>query len=185
MKRLYLIVLGVAAALLPAAALAHGGGLPRVTAQPVGDYLVYAWTSPENLTVNEQLHMTVGVTLAAADGNETPVTDATVEIVLQPPGAGSVVTLRAESGDTVGGVYYEADTALGLAGNWVATVQVTGAQGSGSVAFNFNVLDVAGPNWLVIGGAAAAASVGVGLLLWRLLRRQPGQETYEDARAAG
>lgn len=172
------------ALLLPGMASAHGGGVPYVTAAPVGDYRLYVWVNPENVTAGEAIHLTVGVTLAGSDGAETPVTDADVRITLRSDGNDSPITLSAQSGETVGQVYFEADATVPSAGEWIAAVAVSGPRDSGEVEFALNVSPAAGPNWLVLGGGLLLVGAGAGAFALRWLRRQPGQGHNEHARAA-
>lgn len=156
-------LLGVAA-LLPAPALAHGGGVPQVSKQQAGGYFLYVWTDPAAPRAGETLHVTVGVTLPGEGDAEIPVTDVAVRVLLEHGEAGAV-DVEAKPGAAAGGVFYEADAVMPQAGDWSVRVAVDGAQGAGSVAF---VLPVAGGallpwTWLVAAAvlllAAAAAFV--------------------------
>ena len=122
-------LLALLAAALPAPARAHGGGVPQVTAAPVGGYLLYVWTEPAAPRAGDTVHVTVAVTLPAQDGTETPVTDAAVQVQFTPDGDGAAIDLEAAPGAAAGGVYYEADTVLPQSGDWQVRVDVSGPEG--------------------------------------------------------
>jgi hypothetical protein len=144
------------------AALAHGGGTPRLTGAEAGPYRLYAWTTPEPLRAGE-IHVTVGVTHFDAQGVERPVTDAAVTVTfVSEQDTGAQVTLQPEIVPGTGGVYYEADTAAPLEGPYRVQVAAQGDAGSGAAEFGAVVLP-AGRNawgWVTPVGAAVALAVG-------------------------
>lgn len=149
--RAILLLVALLFSLLPVALQAHGGGAPRVSAEESGPYLLYVWTEPDPLQVG-QVHFTVGVTVRSANGSETPVTDADVSVTLRPQSApASAVELRAQPGAGGGAVYYEADTNIEQAGDWLVSVEVMGDQGSGDVEFAVTIAPAStGAQWVYL-----------------------------------
>jgi len=149
----------------PLPLLAHGGGVPQITRATAGSYLVYVWSNPESPRAGESLHVTVGVTMANADGSEVPITDAAVRIHARNS-SGSVLDFTAEPGAAAGGVYYEADLLLD-AGEWVLDVEILppvgGVQG-GTVSFPVQVQVAAGTRGWMVG--LGAVSLTAGLVLY-------------------
>jgi hypothetical protein len=166
MKRRVILFLVILAALLPGAAWAHGGGTPRVTAQPAGDYLLYVWTEPAAPRAGTPLHVTVSVTLPDGSGGETPITDANVTVIFQPGRAGEAVVVEAAPGSAADGGFYEADTTLPAGGTWTVDVQVAGPQGSGGANFPVEVVGArSGSAWL-LWAVLGLAVVAVAAVLW-------------------
>lgn len=160
LAHLLLLLLGLLAPGAPRAALAHGGGQPQLTREPVAGLLLYAWTSPAAPRAGEALHVTIGVTRAGENGSETPVTDAEVS-VLATRDDGSRVEARAEAGADAGGVYYEADIEL-PAGAWTLAVQVTPAGGeSGAASFALQVQPAQSTRWWLVSLGGVAILIGV------------------------
>ena len=151
------------------AALAHGGGTPRLTGAEAGPYRLYAWTTPEPLRAGE-IHVTVGVTQVDAQGIERAVTDAAVTVTfIAETGARAGVTLRPEIASGTGGVYYEADTAASLDGPYRVQVAAQGAAGHGGAEFSVVALPAGGNLW---GWALAAVTIlAAGSAAWFALRR--------------
>ncbi len=161
-----LIVIVFALALLPVAAQAHGGGVPRVTAADAGGYLVYVWSDPANPRANDTVHITVGVTLPGAGIDaETPVTDAAVTVLFMPPSGGAPLETTATPGASAGSLYYEADIVLPSSGDWLVRVRVRGAQGSGEVTFAQPVGEGAAAGYLYIVLGIVIVGLGIGLFL--------------------
>lgn len=160
--------------LLPVALSAHGGGAPQVSGQEAGPYLIYVWTEPDPLRVG-QVHFTVGVTTRSANGSETPVTDADVSVTLRSQSTpASAEKLRAQPGAGGGAVYYEADTNIEHAGDWLVSVEVAGDQGSGDVAFVVTIASAStGSQWvfLIAGLLLFVLIIAVFLLFGRTTAR--------------
>jgi hypothetical protein len=123
---------------------AHGGGTPRLTGEQAGPYRVYVWSEPEPLRQGET-HLTIAVTVPAKDAtassqDELVITDADVSVTYIPPGAaGERVFVQAEPQESLGIVYYEADTEIPSSGQWRVSIAVVGNEGSGEVMFEANV----------------------------------------------
>ena len=153
--------------------LAHGGGTPQLTNEPVGSYLLSAWTNP-NPAVVGVVHVTAAVAEASTGA---AVTDPVVHITAVPmsaagAGAGAPIAAEATHDDAEIPIFYEADMKVPTPGDWRFAFAVEGAQGAGSAAFTLSVRP-AGPNWLVLGlvGVGVVLVAGVG---WMLLRRGGG-----------
>lgn len=134
-----MILIWVLAALAPKFALAHGGGVPKLVAEPAGPYRIYAFVNPDPWHAGDTVHTSVAVVLPDANGQEgaeTPVSDAAVtlgfSITTRSTKTISVPAL-ARQGALAG--YYEADIVLPEAGEWQIVVSVNGAQGSGDARF--------------------------------------------------
>ena len=156
--------------------LAHGGGTPQLTNEPVGSYLLSAWTNP-----NPALVGVVHVTAALAEASSgAAVTDPVVHVSAVPvSGAGEPITAEATHDDAEIPIFYEADLQLPTPGDWRITFAVDGAAGAGTAAFTLPVRP-AGPNWLVIGlvGVGIALAAGLG---WMLLRGDAGRRSRPGA----
>ena len=72
---------------------AHGGGTPRLTAEPVGPYSLFAWTEPEPMRAGD-VHVTLAVTTPPPA--DAVVNNDVVNNLLEQPidGAEAVVTFR-------------------------------------------------------------------------------------------
>lgn len=169
----WLILLTLGGVLLPSAAQAHGGGVPQVTGAAAGGYRVYVWTEPAAPRAGDTMHVTVGVTLPAAGADapaETPVTDAAVTVRFAPADGGAPIVTSATPGVSAGSVYYEVDTPLPRGGNWQVTVDVSGAQGSGSAGFVLPLGEAKanGYGYMALG----VLIVGLGIVLFFLQNRR-------------
>lgn len=161
--------------------LAHGGGTPQLTSEPVGPYLLSAWTNPNPATVG-----VVHLTAALADASTgAAVADPMVQVSAVPSsGDGAAVAAEATHDGAEIPVFYEADLHLPSPGDWRLTVAVDGAQGEGTATFTLPVRP-AGPNRLLLGlaGVGVVVVAGVG---WMRLRRKDGQpERGPDASRTG
>ncbi len=136
----------------PSPAAAHGGGVPQLVRQPVGPYLLSAWTQPDPPRVGT-LHLTVALFVSTA-AQDVPVTDATVTARLQPPdGRPAVQVPLGEARPPLPG-YYEVDVPLEAAGRWAVQLQVRGPAGGGEAAFDLQVQPAQRIPPLVWGSAA-------------------------------
>lgn len=175
------LFLSLLAALSTLPLLAHGGGVPRLTAAPVGDYLVYAWVEPAEPRAGEPLHITVGVTLPQPDGSEIPVTDATVTVLLAPE-RGESLRLVTAPDPMAGGVYLETDGVPPSAGAWQVTVEVAGA---GEASFVMEVASAGGDRTEWLAGGALVALLTGSLAAWFARRKRAGQDANGYLGAAG
>jgi len=155
----------------PARGFAHGGGAPQLTDVPAGAYHLFAWTSPDPWQAGAAAHVTVAVTQVDATGQTTPVSTATVQLLLtaaaQPE---QTLRLVAAPNATAAG-FYEADGVLPVAGAWRVEVQVSGDAGQGASAFTLTATPGSAlPGWLWGGGVLGVVAL-VGILWMR--RRKP------------
>ena len=153
--------------------LAHGGGTPQLTNEPVGSYLLSAWTNPNPAVVGD-VHVTAAVAEASTGA---AVTDPVVHVTaVQVSGAGAPIAAEATHDDAEIPIFYEADLEVPTPGDWRFALAVEGAQGAGTAAFTLSVRP-AGPNWLVLGlvGVGVVLVAGVG---WMLLRRGGGDHRF-------
>lgn len=154
---------------LPATPLsAHGGGVPRLTDAVAGPYRIFAWTQPEPLRVGD-IHLSIAVVKGARSGEQSaagldePITDATVNITLQPVDQEAAsLQVPALLQQQLGSYYYEADATLPTAGDWRFTIEVSGTLGAGRVAFAGAVSPARQINWTLV---ITAGVLLVGLLV--------------------
>jgi hypothetical protein len=153
--------------------LAHGGGTARLVDEPVGPYRLYVWTRPEPIRVGTA-HFTVGVfRRPAGSGEDQPVLDADVSLVLLPKDNDDGWRGPASREESVNKLYYEADVTIPETGEWQATVTVSGPGGSGSAQFDF-VAQQAGMNWSLIGGAAVVV-IALGWWFFGMREKEEGK----------
>ena len=155
---------------------AHGGGTPRLTAEPVGPYSLFAWTEPEPMRAGD-VHVTLAVTTpppadAVVNNDvvnnllEQPIDGAEAVVTFRPADGGAPVQLAAQPG-TLNAFYLEADTRLPAAGRWTIEVAVSGPDGAGSASFDVDVLPARGINRsLIFGGLGLFLAVLVAIGLW-------------------
>lgn len=138
---------------------AHGGGVLRIAAAPLGPYQLSVWTAPEPPRVG-RVHVTVGLA-AATDG--APVTGETVRVTAYgPEGTAPVSSMATHEGALIP-VLYEADLFLPTPGAWRFEVDVVGV---GSAEFSLQVGEAA-PNWPLYGLIGVAVVVGGWVLMVR------------------
>ncbi|MDW8269093.1 MAG: hypothetical protein RMN24_08010 [Anaerolineae bacterium] len=149
---------------------AHGGGVIRIAAEPIGPYRLSAWTSPEPPRVG-RVHVTVGLADAVTGA---AVTNAAVRIVAHGPEGAPPLSVSATHEGALIPELYEADLMLPTPGEWRFTVVV---EGTGSADFNLLVREAA-PNWTWIGlGGLAIVVLGwMALTSGRRHRRSVGRK---------
>ena len=164
--------------------LAHGGGTPQLTNEPVGSYLLSTWTNP-NPAVVGVVHVTSALAEASTGAAVTdPVVRITATLVnAAGAGAGAPIVAEATHTNATIPIFYEADMEVPTPGDWRFALAVDGAQGAGTAAFTLSVRP-AGPNWLLLG------LVGVGVVLvaglgWMLLRGDAGHKRRPGASQSG
>lgn len=152
--------------------LAHGGGTPQLTNEPVGPYLLSTWTAPNPPVAGEQLHLTLS--LAGAESG-APVTGASVTVTAHQHDADeTTLTASATHEGALTPEFYEADLELPRAGDWQLEVSVDGVDGSGQASFTLTV-EADATNWLLIAviGLVSLVVLWIGYLLLRGRRRSP------------
>lgn len=143
-------------------ALAHGGGTPQLTNDPVGPYLLSAWSDPDPAVVG-----TLHLTLALADAESgAPVTGAEVTVTARQ--GETTLTAPASHEGALVPEFYEADFDLPSAGEWQVDIDIDGDAGSGQTGFSLAV-EAGTTDWLLIGLAGLGAIVAgwMGWLVWR------------------
>lgn len=161
--------------LAPGKALAHTEGKMQLAAVDAGSYKLTAWTSPDPVTEDDEIHVAVAVTSAE---DASPVLDADVEIRLRPQAGGPAIVVSAGTEDSENKFLYEAVTGVEQAGAYLVSISVTGSDGQqGDASFTLEVADASGLSILVI---VAAALVFVGALVVILMLRRGGATTVED-----
>ncbi len=161
MKRGLPILLLLLATLPAQAALAHGGGAPRLTNADAGPYWVSAWTQPDPLRVG-QAHVTVAVSEPNPSGGAReagpPVLGATVNVRFEPlDHAGETLNVAATHAGAVNKLFYETDLDLPHTGRWQVTVFVAGPAGAGSASFGAQVSPPSPFNWTRVAGLGLVA----------------------------
>jgi hypothetical protein len=157
-----LVILMPAAGPAARPAVAHGGGAPQLTNEPVGPYLLSLWSDPDPAVVGA-LHLTLAVADAASGA---PVTAAEVTVTARN-GATRLTAPASHEGALVP-EFYEVDFDLPAAGEWQFDINISGEAGSGQAGFALTAAAGA-TNWLLIAlvGLGGAAAGWVGWLLWR------------------
>jgi len=162
MRWVFVILVALLLAVSPVWA---NGGTIQVPEQPVGPYLVTVYTSPSPFRAGP-----VDISVVVFDQQRALVNDAQVTVTTEPLGhAGSGGSYPATHDQADIKSYYAAKFDLPASGQWRITVDVQGAQGSGTTTFDVDA------------GAAPLISVPflVALLLlvplgigWRLAQAQ-------------
>lgn len=148
---------------LARAARAHGGGAPRLVNEDIGPYWISVWTAPQPVREG-QLHITVAVAEpgeSAGGQAGAPVLGAAVDVTLTPR-AGGLADVRdqATNEQSANKLFYEADMIVPVAGDWQATVEVSGPEGSGQAQFDLTVEPAGSGNWMLFGGIGLLAVAG-------------------------
>jgi hypothetical protein len=151
---------------------AHGGGKQQLAGETVGPYRLYVWSSPDPWRVGEA-HTTVAVTRLLAGQEETPATGVEVYVTYARDGQSERVLAVEQMGAQAG--FYEADGPVTAAGEWQVTVEVSGPDGGGQVAFAETVLEANEFNWWLIGGGALVVLLALGYLGTRKTGVRPVQ----------
>jgi hypothetical protein len=173
---------------------AHGGGTPRLTAEPIGPYRLYAWSEPEPWRVG-QVHLSLAVTMPNPDTTsnqvEMPVTDVDITVTYtaiqdnQVDTAVEPIVVTAVRQEFLNDFYYEADPVLTREGEWQITVDVDGPEGSGSTQFTMQTFPERSLNWALIGGAGVLLVVILALIaIWSRSQQpaKPAQRPHRGVR---
>lgn len=143
---------------------AHGGGTLQISGEAAGPYLLTVWTSPDPARVGE-VHVTIGV---SNPNDRTPILDATIVVEVSPMNTyGKLIVSNATRKDSANKYLYEAHSSLQESGHYLVTVTSSGAQGSGTVQFELEVLPVSAINWVTM-WFVGLAMIGAWLLGSRL-----------------
>ncbi len=175
--------------------LAHGGGTPLLTNEPVGPYQLYVWSSPEPLRVGE-VHMTFALVLPP-DGNQPVdesalfndldqvVTQADIDVTFNTSslsgsgeGTGAIEPIKVKAlPSSINPLYYEIDTEIPVAGVWQISVDVAGDLGAGATSFQGQVEEALLLNWRVVLTVAAIL-----FILILIVRAYSGQSLGKTSR---
>lgn len=177
--RLAALIFASALALLlagPAPALAHGGGVLRITDQQAGPYRAFVWTNADPMRVG-----IVHVTVALMDpSNQRPVMDAEVQVRLEPvegDPAAQPVAAPATHRNALIRTYYEADLRVAYPGRWRTSVAFDKEGQRGEVAFDVQIVPGSGSSWLWLGTAAVITVAA----FWAM---RPAEDSKRAARRA-
>jgi len=77
----------------------------------------------------------------------------------------AAITVQAAPQELLGNLYYEADVALPAAGEWRVAIDVSGADGNGSVAFVTEALPARSFNMLLVLGGVGVAALALAALV--------------------
>ena len=117
---------------------AHGGGVARITNQPIGDYVVSVWLNPDQPRTGD-IHVTVGLAL-----NQEPVLNHDISVqLIDVAGNKPTRTAPALHENAVSRFLYEADIVVPSAGDYLVVVGVDGTDET--VSFE---MPVAAESWL-------------------------------------
>lgn len=163
MKRLLCLVLLLGLLIVPLrAALAHGGGVPRVVNQPIGPYVISVWSNPDPLAVG-----TAHISVALAQ-DSAPALDRHIWLVATPP-AGEPISVAVTHAAALSQLYYEADLTLEEVGRWRFEVSVDDIAQTAQFE-----ADVRGQSWLRSPWLPVAAVLVVGVA-WYFTRNRGGK----------
>lgn len=129
--------------------LAHGGSLPRVSDVEAGPYRLFIWAEPVPAVTGE-INFTVAVTEIPASENAQadPVLNADVQIALERvDGPARALSGTATHEEAINKLMYETYIDISRAGVWRTTVTVDSPAGTGTTAFEFDVLPGPGVDW--------------------------------------
>ncbi len=163
---------------------AHGGGDPRLQAEPVGPYRLFVWVQPSPPQAGEY-HVTVALTEALPDDptglNGPPVFDADIQVRLVHQESGQTLEAVATHEGADNPVFYEARIQVPRPGTWTIHIQVEGPMGTGEASYVEAFAPAPFPwrTW-ALGGGALLAVVG-GLGLWFRGRGGPARSARRSA----
>lgn len=166
-------------ALIPAVALAHGGGTPVLTRAETGPYWLYVFTEPASPRTGAEYHVTIAVTQPQNDGGEVAVENADIAVHFLSSDGKALQKLAEPS--TAGPGYYETDVVLPAAGVWQVQVDVNSALGNGSAHYQVEVAAASGMRWGWVLAGVGIVLVGAGLLAYAFTKRT----AKDDAPAQG
>lgn len=163
---------------------AHGGGDPRLQAEPVGPYRLFVWVQPSPPQVGEY-HVIVALTEALPDDptglNGPPVFDAAIQVRLVHQESGQTLEAAATHEGADNPVFYEARLQVSQPGTWAVHIQIAGPKGTGQARYTeaFAPAPSSWREWALGGGVLLAVVGGLGLWLRgrgsvRPLRRSAG-----------
>ncbi len=165
MKRMVIVIVLLSATFVPMARTdAHGLGNQQLEQVEAGPYLVSAWTDPKNVTVEDELHVTVSV----QDQEKDFILEADVQINAVLAADPTITeSERATHDNAAQKLFYEAPMRLNKTGQWHMTIVIESELGQGTASFDLAVVE-ASNNWTrwlwpAIGIAAVALVLAFGM----------------------
>jgi hypothetical protein len=136
MKYLTFFGLLFMALILPIAAIeAHGLGRQQLERAEVGPFLVTAWTDPDPVRADSELHVTIGI-----EYENGLLLDAQVTVsAIHNDDPDQRETARATHENAVNKLHYEAPLRLEKGGRWQVTIAIADDEGDGQVSFDLDV----------------------------------------------
>ncbi|MFN2189258.1 MAG: hypothetical protein ACK2T3_10865 [Candidatus Promineifilaceae bacterium] len=165
LRILYFALLIAAILLFVLPASSHTEGKMQLSAEPAGPYKMTVFTSPDPAVTGE-IHVAALIFFAE---DASPVLDADVTVTLsQTSGSSSPMTIPANLGDSENKLLFEAIAEIKEPGLYTVIIEVDHADtGHGEAAFQMEVVDEGGFNWLYLIPVVIAATL---VALW-LVRR--------------
>lgn len=142
---------------------AHGGGVARITNQPIGDYVISVWLNPDQPRVGD-IHVTVGLALDQEPVLNHPIQVQLIDVAGQKPSR----IAPALHANAVSRFLYEADIVVPSAGDYLVVVEVDGTDET--VSFE---MPVASESWLnspftmTVALATVVITLGYGIISGR------------------
>ncbi|MGB1251189.1 MAG: hypothetical protein ACPG8W_11280, partial [Candidatus Promineifilaceae bacterium] len=153
---LFLFLIILALALTPQLALAHGGGVPFISNEPLGEFVASVWLDPDPLAAG-QIHVTVGLAK-----EQSVVLNQVVQVQMRSQ-RGVVSEALATHEQATNRFFYEADFEFLEAGTYELKVSVEGQADQLSLAD----IVIQEPSWTRspwVGGVA----LGIVAAIWLL-----------------
>lgn len=117
---------------------AHGLGNQQLEQVEAGPYLVSAWTDPKEVTVDDELHVTVSV----QDREKDFVLEADVEVQATLESDAAVTKSQWATHDRAAQkLFYEAPLRLEPTGQWQITIIIDSDLGHGEASFDLEVAE--------------------------------------------
>ncbi len=165
MKRLGIMIAFLGATFVPIARTdAHGLGNQQLEQVEAGPYLVSAWTDPKNVTVEDELHVTISV----QDREKDFILEADVQVNAVLAIDETVTESQQATHDNAAQkLFYEAPMRLDKTGQWHLAIVIESELGQGEASFELEVVE-ASNNWTrwlwpVIGIAAVVIVLAFGM----------------------
>lgn len=162
-------------------ATGHNGGEPRLVDVEAGDFRLSMWTLPVPLETGEVNFIAFVAESSSGDDtfvrSNTPVLDATIELVVEPiSGGGEVLTITPDHDRATNKLFYESYFELLEPGEYTAILLVEKDGRTGEAGFSFEVAQGALEiNWFRYSGLALMA-VAIGWFVWQLRQERQLQE---------
>ncbi len=165
MKRLGLLMVLLGATFIPMARTdAHGLGNQKLEQVEAGPYLVSAWTDPKDVTIEDELH----VTLSVQDQEKDFILEADVRVSAVLASDPSVTkSQQATHDNATQKLFYEAPLRLDKLGRWQITIVIEDELGQGTASFELDVAEASNKwtrwLWPVLGVTAVVIILAFGM----------------------